>query len=169
MPCVRACVQCSPEIGVASTKAYTSQVLVMVLIGLMMCEDRVSFIERRTKVIEGLIASDDDCHTDGAKDGEPVEIAALLGSGLNTPETLGLVVVESLRDSVIAGWPRATRKLVPALPEAGPAQPVFKAFTQDDELMAAAAIKTQAELLKIGGENDSRARPPWSPCPSNPV
>ena len=55
MPCVRACVQCSPEIGVASTKAYTSQVLVMVLIGLMMCEDRVSFIERRTKVIEGLI------------------------------------------------------------------------------------------------------------------
>lgn len=43
-----------PEIGVASTKAYTSQVIVLVLIGLLMCEDRVSMIEKRKEVIQAL-------------------------------------------------------------------------------------------------------------------
>jgi glucosamine--fructose-6-phosphate aminotransferase (isomerizing) len=52
-------VNAGPEIGVASTKAYTSQVIVLVLIGLMMCEDRVSMQERRNTVIDALGALPD--------------------------------------------------------------------------------------------------------------
>jgi len=48
-----------PEIGVASTKAYTSQVIVLVLFGLMMCEDRLSMQERRNEVIKALHALPD--------------------------------------------------------------------------------------------------------------
>jgi glucosamine--fructose-6-phosphate aminotransferase (isomerizing) len=40
---------------VASTKAYTSQVLVLVLFGLMMSEDRVSAQARRHEVIAALV------------------------------------------------------------------------------------------------------------------
>lgn len=47
-------VNAGPEIGVASTKAYTSQVLVLLLFGLMMSEDRVSMISRRKEVIGAL-------------------------------------------------------------------------------------------------------------------
>ena len=43
-----------PEIGVASTKAYTSQVLVMILFGLTMSEDQVSAQPRRAEVIQAL-------------------------------------------------------------------------------------------------------------------
>jgi len=43
-----------PEIGVASTKAYTSQVIVMILFGLTMSEDRVSEQPRRAEVIKAL-------------------------------------------------------------------------------------------------------------------
>eukprot|EP00037_Helgoeca_nana_P010437 m.91808 g.91808 ORF g.91808 m.91808 type:complete len:698 (-) comp20205_c0_seq1:700-2793(-) len=47
-------VNAGPEIGVASTKAYTSQVLVLILFGLMMCEDRLCMQERRAEVIRAL-------------------------------------------------------------------------------------------------------------------
>eukprot|EP00040_Diaphanoeca_grandis_P032113 m.193591 g.193591 ORF g.193591 m.193591 type:complete len:677 (-) comp32508_c1_seq1:130-2160(-) len=47
-------VNAGPEIGVASTKAYTSQVIVLVLFGLMMCEDRLSMQKRRNEVIQAL-------------------------------------------------------------------------------------------------------------------
>jgi glucosamine--fructose-6-phosphate aminotransferase (isomerizing) len=47
-------VNAGPEIGVASTKAYTSQVLVLILFGLMMCEDRLSMVQRRKDVIRAL-------------------------------------------------------------------------------------------------------------------
>jgi len=47
-------VNAGPEIGVASTKAYTSQVIVLILFGLMMCEDRLSMKERRSDVIQAL-------------------------------------------------------------------------------------------------------------------
>ena len=45
---------CGTEIGVASTKAYTSQIVVMSLVALMLSEDFVSLAKRRLDVIDGL-------------------------------------------------------------------------------------------------------------------
>ncbi|CAH1795223.1 unnamed protein product, partial [Owenia fusiformis] len=47
-------INAGPEIGVASTKAYTSQFIALVMFGLMMCEDRISMQDRRQKIIQGL-------------------------------------------------------------------------------------------------------------------
>lgn len=45
-----------PEIGVASTKAYTSQIVTMVLVALILSDDTISMIERRAEIIKGLAA-----------------------------------------------------------------------------------------------------------------
>jgi len=45
---------CGPEIGVASTKAYTSQIIAITLMALKVGEDRVSTQERREQIIQGL-------------------------------------------------------------------------------------------------------------------
>lgn len=47
-------INAGPEIGVASTKAYTSQFISLVMFGLMLCEDRISMQERRNEIIAGL-------------------------------------------------------------------------------------------------------------------
>jgi glucosamine--fructose-6-phosphate aminotransferase (isomerizing) len=47
-------INAGPEIGVASTKAYTSQILSITMFALVMCEDRISFQPRRQAIIEGL-------------------------------------------------------------------------------------------------------------------
>jgi glucosamine--fructose-6-phosphate aminotransferase (isomerizing) len=47
-------INAGPEIGVASTKAYTSQFIALVLFGLMMSEDRISLQNRRKEIIRGL-------------------------------------------------------------------------------------------------------------------
>lgn len=47
-------INAGPEIGVASTKAYTSQILSLTMFALVMSEDRISFQPRREKIIEGL-------------------------------------------------------------------------------------------------------------------
>ncbi|CAG7818645.1 unnamed protein product [Allacma fusca] len=47
-------INAGPEIGVASTKAYTSQFISLVLFALMMCEDRISIQPRRYEIIQGL-------------------------------------------------------------------------------------------------------------------
>ena len=47
-------VNAGPEIGVASTKAYTSQFIALVLFALTMCEDRISKRDRYNEIIEGL-------------------------------------------------------------------------------------------------------------------
>ncbi|OQV15241.1 Glutamine--fructose-6-phosphate aminotransferase [isomerizing] 2 [Hypsibius exemplaris] len=47
-------INAGPEIGVASTKAYTSQFISLVMFGLVMSEDRTSLRERRLEIIEGL-------------------------------------------------------------------------------------------------------------------
>lgn len=47
-------INAGPEIGVASTKAYTSQYLSLVMIALMLSEDRVSMQERRKSIIKEL-------------------------------------------------------------------------------------------------------------------
>ncbi|OTA97898.1 hypothetical protein M434DRAFT_18811 [Hypoxylon sp. CO27-5] len=47
-------VNAGPEIGVASTKAYTSQFVAMVMFALSLSEDRASKQKRREEIIEGL-------------------------------------------------------------------------------------------------------------------
>jgi glucosamine--fructose-6-phosphate aminotransferase (isomerizing) len=47
-------INAGPEIGVASTKAYTSQFISLVMFALMMSEDRISIQPRRYEIIEGL-------------------------------------------------------------------------------------------------------------------
>jgi len=47
-------INAGPEIGVASTKAYTSQILSLTMFGLVMCEDRISLQPRRNQIIDGL-------------------------------------------------------------------------------------------------------------------
>ncbi|KAM4677501.1 glutamine--fructose-6-phosphate aminotransferase [isomerizing] 2 isoform 2-T2 [Discoglossus pictus] len=47
-------INAGPEIGVASTKAYTSQFIALVMFGLLMAEDRISMQERRQEIISGL-------------------------------------------------------------------------------------------------------------------
>ena len=42
------------EIGVASTKAYTSQILSLTMFALVMSEDRISLQSRRSEIIQGL-------------------------------------------------------------------------------------------------------------------
>lgn len=43
-------INAGPEIGVASTKAYTSQFISLVMFALVMSEDRISHQNRRTEV-----------------------------------------------------------------------------------------------------------------------
>ncbi|KAI5096790.1 glucosamine--fructose-6-phosphate aminotransferase [isomerizing] 2 [Silurus meridionalis] len=47
-------INAGPEIGVASTKAYTSQFVSLIMFGLMMSEDRLSLQPRRLEIIESL-------------------------------------------------------------------------------------------------------------------
>lgn len=47
-------INAGPEIGVASTKAYTSQFISLVMFALVMSEDRLSLRHRREQIILGL-------------------------------------------------------------------------------------------------------------------
>lgn len=47
-------INAGPEIGVASTKAYTSQFVAMVMVALSLSEDRASKLERRQAIMEEL-------------------------------------------------------------------------------------------------------------------
>ena len=47
-------INAGPEIGVASTKAYTSQIIALLMMALQLSEDRMSKFERRCKIIDGL-------------------------------------------------------------------------------------------------------------------
>lgn len=49
-------INAGPEIGVASTKAYTSQILSLTMFALVMSEDRLSFRARRSEIIQALKA-----------------------------------------------------------------------------------------------------------------
>jgi len=52
-------INAGPEIGVASTKAYTSQFLSLVMFALVLSEDRISMQGRRSEIIRGLKALPD--------------------------------------------------------------------------------------------------------------
>lgn len=47
-------INAGPEVGVASTKAYTSQYVALALIALTLAEDRTSLAARRREIIDGL-------------------------------------------------------------------------------------------------------------------
>lgn len=47
-------INAGPEIGVASTKAYTSQFISLVMFALVLSEDRLSLRQRRNEIIDGL-------------------------------------------------------------------------------------------------------------------
>ncbi|KNE57773.1 glutamine-fructose-6-phosphate transaminase (isomerizing) [Allomyces macrogynus ATCC 38327] len=47
-------INAGPEIGVASTKAYTSQYIALVMMAIQLGEDRVSMTARRAEIIDGL-------------------------------------------------------------------------------------------------------------------
>ncbi|TEB23358.1 L-glutamine D-fructose 6-phosphate amidotransferase [Coprinellus micaceus] len=49
-------INAGPEVGVASTKAYTSQYVALLMIALQLSEDRISFSQRRQQIIDGLHA-----------------------------------------------------------------------------------------------------------------
>ncbi|KAJ8081910.1 glutamine--fructose-6-phosphate transaminase (isomerizing) [Marasmius tenuissimus] len=47
-------INAGPEIGVASTKAYTSQYIALLMMASQLSEDRISFTERRNAIVQGL-------------------------------------------------------------------------------------------------------------------
>jgi len=47
-------INAGPEIGVASTKAYTSQYIALIMMALQLSDDRISLTERRNQIIDGL-------------------------------------------------------------------------------------------------------------------
>uniref|UniRef100_A0AAQ6IUK6 glutamine--fructose-6-phosphate transaminase (isomerizing) n=1 Tax=Anabas testudineus TaxID=64144 RepID=A0AAQ6IUK6_ANATE len=47
-------INAGPEVGVASTKAYTSQFVALIMFALLMCDDRISMQPRRREIIQGL-------------------------------------------------------------------------------------------------------------------
>ncbi|KAB5592206.1 Glucosamine--fructose-6-phosphate aminotransferase (isomerizing) [Ceratobasidium theobromae] len=47
-------INAGPEIGVASTKAYTSQYIALIMMAIVLSEDRTSMTERRKQIIDGL-------------------------------------------------------------------------------------------------------------------
>ncbi|KAF9370473.1 glutamine--fructose-6-phosphate transaminase (isomerizing), partial [Podila verticillata] len=49
-------INAGPEIGVASTKAYTSQYIALVMMAIQLSEDRTSMTARRNEIIDGLHA-----------------------------------------------------------------------------------------------------------------
>ncbi|KAL9933415.1 hypothetical protein V8E36_007591 [Tilletia maclaganii] len=49
-------INAGPEIGVASTKAYTSQYIALLMMAVQLSEDRISMTERRNAIIDGLHA-----------------------------------------------------------------------------------------------------------------
>ncbi|EDV53335.1 glutamine--fructose-6-phosphate aminotransferase [isomerizing] 2 [Drosophila erecta] len=56
-------INAGPEIGVASTKAYTSQFISLVMFALVMSEDRLSLQQRRLEIINGLSQLDEHIRT----------------------------------------------------------------------------------------------------------
>merc|ERR1711963_1163876 len=71
-------INAGPEIGVASTKAYTSQILSLVMFALVMSEDRISLQPRRAEIIQGLKALPDMIRKVLELDGKVLEIAKQL-------------------------------------------------------------------------------------------
>merc|ERR1712141_242910 len=77
-----------PEIGVASTKAYTSQILALTMFALVMSEDRRSFGPRRSEIIQALkqlpeLLKEDDKVLSIAKELYEKKSLLIMGRGYN--------------------------------------------------------------------------------------
>lgn len=68
-------INAGPEIGVASTKAYTSQFISLVMFALVMSEDRLSLQQRRMEIIHGLSVLDQQIRKVLALDDQVLELA----------------------------------------------------------------------------------------------
>jgi len=71
-------INAGPEIGVASTKAYTSQFISLVMFALVMSQDRISMAPRRQEIIEALKSLPDDIKQVLALDHEVLMLAKQL-------------------------------------------------------------------------------------------
>lgn len=101
-------INAGPEIGVASTKAYTSQVISLVMFALVMSEDRISLQDRRLQIINGLKCLPDQIKQVLNLDQQVLEMAKelyqqksllLMGRGWNYSTVLGKIFFYSLRNS----------------------------------------------------------------------
>ncbi|KAF6764102.1 hypothetical protein DFP72DRAFT_413660 [Ephemerocybe angulata] len=72
-------INAGPEVGVASTKAYTSQYVALLMIALQLSEDRISFTERRRQIIDGLHALPSQIKTILDLDGDVQQLAKVVG------------------------------------------------------------------------------------------
>ncbi|CAB1451213.1 unnamed protein product [Pleuronectes platessa] len=71
-------INAGPEIGVASTKAYTSQFVALIMFALLMCDDRISVQPRRREIIQALKALPDQIKEVLALDDEIQKLAVEL-------------------------------------------------------------------------------------------
>lgn len=100
-------VNAGPEIGVASTKAYTSQFIALVMFSLMMSEDRFSKRERYMDILQGLkelpdkikeVLKMDDQIKEMAKEMKDQKSILVMGRGYNYATCLeGALVWSSVR------------------------------------------------------------------------
>lgn len=100
-------VNAGPEIGVASTKAYTSQFIALVMFSLMMSEDRFSKRERYMDILQGLkelpdkikeVLKMDDQIKEMAKEMKDQKSILVMGRGYNYATCLeGALVCSSVR------------------------------------------------------------------------
>lgn len=97
-------INAGPEIGVASTKAYTSQFISLVMFGLVMCDDSIAKAQRREEIIKGLRALPDQINEVLKLDNEILEIAKhlyieksllIMGRGFNYATCLEGALVSS--------------------------------------------------------------------------
>jgi len=56
-------INAGPEIGVASTKAYTSQFIALLMVALQLSDDRISMTERRNQIIDGVTRAPEADHS----------------------------------------------------------------------------------------------------------
>lgn len=105
-------INAGPEIGVASTKAYTSQFISLVMFGLVMSQDRISLQTRRQEIIEGLKNLDAHVKKVLALDGQVLELAKdlykkksllIMGRGYNFATCLEGALVSSWIDLDLGG------------------------------------------------------------------
>lgn len=97
-------INAGPEIGVASTKAYTSQFISLVMFALVMSQDRLSLQQRRLEIIHGLSQLDKQIRKVLELDGEVLKLAKelyknksllIMGRGFNFATCLEGALVSS--------------------------------------------------------------------------
>ncbi|KAA0184117.1 Isomerising glucosamine-fructose-6-phosphate aminotransferase, partial [Fasciolopsis buskii] len=71
-------INAGPEIGVASTKAYTSQLIALIMFALVLSEDRISLQSRRADIIQGLHKLSDQIRQVLKLDGKIRQLAQML-------------------------------------------------------------------------------------------